>query len=845
MKTYVLFLAYFFSLSLSCLAMEQDQKKMKVENQLSSNTKSRIIPPLTKLALLCLTRHELRKNEPLPLLYATLKETYGDLPSHLTILLLHYIGHVNNAYRPPKYDPADLILTLTEYLMEKSIREASDETIKQKSVSKKIVYIKQEALKCKCQNGCSLEHTALKFMCGMLENVALKDMGQLRPLARATRFKFPLTLMYLATNNTREEHQQALKQLLCFGQDENACELIPLLDRNTLNISFPEGLSFTNYAQLNHCNKALGLLCKQKVCSTMGYTKDQFFYPNPSLQIGFFIGDIRIVKDFILGCQQANPPISLSSVRLQLNAPQDIYPLFYAINHGHRGVAKLLLENGISWDVLQQVTKNTPLHLICLKEDLELAQILLSKGASALMSKHSADGMTPLHIACDKGNVSLVQFLLDNGADVHTAISMDSQHPLLVDFTPLHIACRMGSIPLVELLLTRGAELFRKNKFDQSAFSIACSSNNNNLIQLLLKHAIGQGLALGSLIDKRCLDYLVDQGNEEMVQLLLQHIQPPATLLHSACEGSSVSLVKLLLEKYNLRLDTQDDNGDTPLHCACRSPKGKEIVPLILDKAQSFFDREHYLTYINAKNDIGLTPFDCACDVGYNNLIKYLLSTEGFITKDSKALSLYVDNADLLDLSIIKSLFTNVNDINDQDIRGLTLLHKLTKREGPGRNEVMEFLLSQGGYINSADYTGNTPLHTECQEDACPTMVKLLLDNGAYPNSKNHEGETPLHLCIRNHYSSPEDDQQRTTELLLAKGAHINAVDKKGDTPLCYVFSLHKEHRAKIAAFLLSQGALPTIENKEGKTPLLIAHESNDSELIELFEKHNSMQQKS
>jgi ankyrin repeat protein len=780
MKTHLL-LAYFFSLSLPALAMEQEQKRAKVAE---SQKKSATIPSLVNLVLRYLARHELEKNESLPVLRPALRQAYGELPVHLTVSFMYRLFHENAQYLLQKnksissgYDPINILLVLAEYLMEKSIRETQDTTLQQQSDTEKVAYIEEQALNCKCQKGCSLEHTALKLIYELNRFALLKDMGQLRPLARSVLFKCPLTLTYLVNNQLtiKQEAQHALKQLLYSQKDEEACELIQLLPTDILTPPVTEELSLANCAQLNKCNKTLALLRKDhKLTPKLGHhTQSGLFYPNPTIQQDFLLGNTDRVKSFIEVCQKTNPPIPLSSVRLRFNTAYDIYPLLHALESGYSKIAELLIQHGAPITI-STLIQDTTLHFACHRGDFKIVELLLSKGTSALINTPSLLGLTPFHNACRQGTVSLVKLLLDKGANVNLPITIPSKGSLGISLqgaTPLAIACLDNNVPLVKLLIQRGAHIEVKNESDS-----------------------------------------------------------------------------------------------TPLHLACGSEKGLEIVPLLLEKAHSLLDRDHYLAYINAKNKEGDTPFLEACSYGHNSLIKYLLTCDGIITQDSNALSYYLASPALeeqtlpsgdfiienpktnsrslenkdhwLDLSIVKSLFTSIEDINEQDTAGETLLHKVTAVGTNGSLEIAQFLLSKGASATIADNKGRTPLHYECKGRGNPDTVKLLLDNGAHVDSKNYKGRTPLHLAIC-------DSNKRIAKVLLDRGATINAADNAGNTSLHHALNLCEKHRLKMVAFLLSNGATPTLKNKEGKTPLDLAQESNDPVLIELFAKHSSMRQNS
>ena len=87
-----------------------------------------------------------------------------------------------------------------------------------------------------------------------------------------------------------------------------------------------------------------------------------------------------------------------------------------------------------------------------------------------------------------------------------------------------------------------------------------------------------------------------------------------------------------------------------------------------------------------------------------------------------------------------------------------------------------KLLLDRGGNPNTADESGNTPLHTAALRDN-QDMVKLLMDRGAVPNVVGEKGVTPLHLAARNGHSD-------VVQLLICGGADSNKTDDEGRTPL-------------------------------------------------------------
>ena len=97
-------------------------------------------------------------------------------------------------------------------------------------------------------------------------------------------------------------------------------------------------------------------------------------------------------------------------------------------------------------------------------------------------------------------------------------------------------------------------------------------------------------------------------GNSEIVQVLINECncdihsirgQCGRTLLHSACLGSSPSLVEHI-SRY-ISSWVVDDNGNTPLHTACKSSSSSTLNVLLKGSAP-----------IMVRNNLGETPQDIA-----------------------------------------------------------------------------------------------------------------------------------------------------------------------------------------------------------------------------------------
>ncbi len=129
-----------------------------------------------------------------------------------------------------------------------------------------------------------------------------------------------------------------------------------------------------------------------------------------------------------------------------------------------------------------------------------------------------------------------------------------------------------------------------------------------------------------------------------------------------------------------------------------------------------------------------------------------------------------------------------------------------------GRNQVIDYMLSQGIDVDAKDKDDSTPLHWAAWYGQTAT-AEYLISKGADVNAKDIGGETPLHRAA-------VFGQAKTAENLISKGADVNAKDDDGRTPLSR--AAEKGH-TKIAGFLISKGADVNARNNYGMTPLHLA----------------------
>ena len=151
-------------------------------------------------------------------------------------------------------------------------------------------------------------------------------------------------------------------------------------------------------------------------------------------------------------------------------------PLHWACNNNNLELAKLLLIKGA--DVNEKdYSQRTPLHRSCKTSNFEISKLLVSNGAD--VNAKTSGQQTPLHLSCEKSNFEISHLLVSNGADVNAKDSGQR--------TPLHFSCANSNYEISHLLVSNGAKN-EKNKWNKTPLEIAMDGNNSKLIKLLRTH---------------------------------------------------------------------------------------------------------------------------------------------------------------------------------------------------------------------------------------------------------------------------------------------------------------------------------------------------------------------
>jgi ankyrin repeat protein len=119
----------------------------------------------------------------------------------------------------------------------------------------------------------------------------------------------------------------------------------------------------------------------------------------------------------------------------------------------------------------------TALHLAAYFGQLEVARLLLGRGADPNAVALNESRVTPLHSAVAAKHRDTASLLLALGASPNSV-----QHG---GWTPLHAAARDGDEVIVDMLLLRGADATRKSDYGKTAIDLAEESGHGALAKLL------------------------------------------------------------------------------------------------------------------------------------------------------------------------------------------------------------------------------------------------------------------------------------------------------------------------------------------------------------------------
>lgn len=352
----------------------------------------------------------------------------------------------------------------------------------------------------------------------------------------------------------------------------------------------------------------------------------------------------------------------------------------------------------------------------------------------------------------------------------------------------------------------------------------------------------------------------------------------PVWALTSACKNKTATKLRKLLEQdeYKNHINSKNEDGDAPIHIACKEKNLAAVRLLFQQGAQKWimnscgasamqiaiFRDDLKTTKFLVKDleennpavtlEFGRTPLHYAAIFGRYEILEWLLKNgadpnacmEGektpahVIFAQGSALTSVVTRSCLdalvdagADLTlfdkqgrkpihlanneILVNYWTSVLefDLDEQDQKGFTLLHYVC--EGSAPKNLFKYLLRCCANIHARTDFGDTPLHLAARH-CCLQMSLDLFKQGADVKARDMDGRNPLHVSLM--YHKPQRDLIRfLKEIFLPGGGNVNDSTDTGWTALHYATFYNL---ADFQAVLLENGASLTERTIAGHTPL-------------------------
>ncbi|PQE30756.1 hypothetical protein CJF32_00005960 [Rutstroemia sp. NJR-2017a WRK4] len=367
-----------------------------------------------------------------------------------------------------------------------------------------------------------------------------------------------------------------------------------------------------------------------------------------------------------------------SAAELQKNSA----PLWWASRTGNLIIARLLLEKGANLELQNKEHQNRTLLSLAVEDGhIGIVRLLLEHGARVYT--RDSLGQTPLWWAIEAGRTPMIRLLLEKGAGTEL---MDAAHGLLLT------AVEGGNYENVELLLKQGPNLSIMPDPFRYPLLIAAEQGHYEIVELLLEK--GADPDLECLRDTLRYPLLIaaESGHYKIVQLLLKkgvdvrdEVKGGLPLLKAAKNGH-YEIVKLLLEK-GAPIEYGDGSG-TPLSNAAMN--GHDIVVELLLDAGADTNHASSVSY--------QLPLSKAAEQGHDRVVKILLEKGALInSRGDFGRSALVGAAQQGHDRVVEILLEKGAKVDLQDDMGESAISYATRK---GHDQIVKLLRQKGAQIN-------------------------------------------------------------------------------------------------------------------------------------------------
>ncbi|XP_024904639.1 85/88 kDa calcium-independent phospholipase A2 isoform X2 [Pteropus alecto] len=233
------------------------------------------------------------------------------------------------------------------------------------------------------------------------------------------------------------------------------------------------------------------------------------------------------------------------------------------------------------------------------------------------------------------------------------------------------------------------------------------------------------------------------------------------TPLHLACRKGDGEILVELVQYCHAQMDVTDNNGETAFHYAVQGDNS-HVLQLLGKNASAG---------LNQMNNQGQTPLHLACQMGKQEMVRVLLLCNArcnILGPGGYPIHTAMKFSQKGCAEMIISM--DSNQIHSKDPRyGASPLHWAKNAE------MARMLLKRGCEVNGTSSAGNTALHIAVMRER-HDCVMVLLTYGANANAHGEHGNTPLHLAM-------SKDNVEIIKALIVFGAEVDTPNDFGETP--------------------------------------------------------------
>ncbi|XP_067663125.1 serine/threonine-protein phosphatase 6 regulatory ankyrin repeat subunit A-like [Haliotis asinina] len=486
-------------------------------------------------------------------------------------------------------------------------------------------------------------------------------------------------------------------------------------------------------------------------------------------------------------------------------------PAMIAAGTGQRDIHLVLRRRGFDFDAIDTMGRSC-FCCACIGGNIDIVYDLLQHNRQ-FMYHRDARGRTPTMQAAEHGHVKVLVFLLDNGADISEQDDNGN--------TLLHIACCAGNEGIVKAFLSGNSGIDQRGHLGRTPIMMAAMNGKEGVFNLCLTQSCllsTKDYHGNNLLHAACIG-----GNVQIVQwLLLQNLFD----IHSRGESGKTPLMMAAehgwLETFNLLVkegsdhDILDERGNTILHVACTGGN-VTIVRHLLSQCDLGVD---------CRGATGRTAAMLSANAGHVELLTHLVQIGADLCLRDD------DNNHIFHLAclggsveVCNRLLAFATDVCDLASRGRNGRTPIMMTAFKGHSKVFELLINEGCCLSELDDNHDSILHLACL-GGNETIVQYLLLQDADINRKGRHGRTPAMLAAwKGHVHA--------YFMLVKQGCDLTGEDDYGDNIMHLAC---RGGRPDIVEHLISR-RYGHIESRGqcGRTPVMMAAGKGCKQIVDLL----------